>query len=52
MTNALGAANEFVGQAQGEFGVRSSSFDTSLGGVFRNVLGCQECVAILVLSRS
>jgi hypothetical protein len=50
--NTLRAANQFVRQAQRKVRVRSSSFDASFRRVFRDVFGCEECVAILVLSGS
>lgn len=50
--NTLGAAKHFMGEIQSESGIRMFSIDASLGGVFGEVLRCEERIAVLIFSRS
>ena len=51
--NTLGAAKHFMAKVQGEMvRIRSFSINASLGGVFGDILGCEERIAVLIFSRS
>jgi len=50
--NTLGAAKYFLTTRQVESAIRMSSINASLGGIFREILGCEKRIAVFVPSRS